>query len=332
MITMGGASMSGMGIFALACGGLVAVLIATVIGYAAARGVTAPLEHITKTVDKLKSQDFDARTGFTGFDEVGRLGRTLDEMAQAIQGSRAFERQLTIDLAHELRTPLMAMRATLEAMIDGAIPLDDAHLLVVRTEVDRLGRLVDAQFKLSRLENRSLPLDIRSLDLSQLICELVSSFAALADDAQLGLTFDADSDVEVQGDADLLRQATAALVSNAFRYTPEGGTIAVEVRRRGARGVVSVTDTGIGIAPDDLAHVFTKFWRARGASNREQGGLGIGLAMVKEIAGLHDGTVQASSTLGEGARFVLDLPLGGRLRQGSPSAARLANCATARRP
>jgi signal transduction histidine kinase len=295
-------------LLALVAGVVLAIAVATVIGFTSARGIIQPLERVTETVKELKKQNFDARTGLTGFDEIGRLGRVLDEMADAIQSVRKYERQITTDIAHELRTPLTAMQATLEAMLDGVVPTDEERLATLYSEVQRLGRLVAAQFELSRLENRSTPVNVERLELGQLMENHVNSYHMLAEEADLSLVYDSDPDIWVLGDSDLLCQAVSDLISNAFRYTAPGGSITVQVRTRLSKAVISVADTGTGIAQADLKNVFTKFWRASDDRNRMGGGMGIGLAMVKEIVMLHDGVVNVSSTLGEGSCFTITLP------------------------
>jgi signal transduction histidine kinase len=251
----------------------------------------------------------DARTGFTGYDEIGRLGRTIDEMADALEKARKYERQITVDIAHELRTPLMAIQATLEAMIDKVMPADEEHLLTLHAEALRLSRLVDVQLKLSRQENRRVAGNAVRIDVGKDVSQLMLSYAILIEDAGLHLKTRFDSGVYVLGDPDLLHQALANLISNAVRYTAPGGTLTVRVSRSESMAQVSVADTGIGIAAEDLNKVFEKFYRVDDGRNREQGGLGIGLAMVKGIVDIHGGRIDVSSALGEGSIFTLYLPL-----------------------
>ena len=293
----------------LVIGTIVAVIIATAIGFVSVRGIIQPLRRITETVAEFKAQNFSARTGFTGYDEIGRLGHTLDEMAHALQDARNYEHQLTVDLAHELRTPLMAMRAILEAMIDDVIPVDKERLEIAHSSVVRLARLVDVQLELARLESRRVPLNVQRLDLGHLIGDMVSHYKILAEDLELSMSFAATKSVFVLGDLDLLRQATANLISNAIRYTPAGGKILVTVKKRGRLAEIAIEDTGIGIAKKDLEHVFTKLWRASNDRGHDDSGLGIGLTIVKEIVQMHNGIVDVESTLGVGSRFSIRIPL-----------------------
>lgn len=288
---------------------LIAVLLATIIGLLFARGLVNPIKRITKTADAIKEGDLTARTNMGGTDEIAQLGMTFDEMAESIEKDRELERRLTTDVAHELRTPLMAMQATIEAMVDGVLPADEVRLATVDSEVVRLGRLVEALLKLSRLENRSVALQKEELDLAELISGLVLSHEMLIEAADLSIQFEADDDVTVLGDSDLLRQATANLISNAVRYTPAGGSITVEVRRGKMMAQIIVRDTGIGIAESDVKHVFSRFWRADAGRNRATGGLGVGLAVVKEVVDRHHGWVNVESVLDKGTTFTIYVPL-----------------------
>jgi signal transduction histidine kinase len=288
---------------------LLAVLPATVIGLFSARGITVPIAKVIDTVNAIKGGSYSVRTGFTGYDDIGRLGSTLDEMADTIERNTEYERQITVDVAHELRTPLMAMQANLEGMIDGVLPADAAHLITVNSEVLRLGRLVEGQLKLSRLEARKVEFHPRRLDLGALIGRLVSNYRLLIEGSGLVLDFSTGADVYIYADPDLIRQSAANLISNAIRYTPEGGLLRVQVRKSGLKAELEVSDTGIGIDEADLEKIFSKFWRAKDDRSRDNGGLGIGLATVREIINIHKGSINVQSQLGLGSSFTITLPL-----------------------
>jgi two-component system, OmpR family, sensor histidine kinase BaeS len=294
---------------------VVAVLLATIIGFIVSRGLLGPIRRITRAAARLKEGELDVRTDLIGNDEIAQLGMTFDAMADSLQKDHELEYRLTSDVAHELRTPLMAIQSTVEAIIDGVLPADEQRLAVLNSEVIRLSHLVDALLKLSRLENRSAPMAHEELDLGEAIRELALSHEMLVEDASLRLTYQCDDGVIVVGDPELLRQATANILSNAVRYTPAGGAIDVSVRRGQIMGKIIITDTGIGMSEEDLKHVFSRFWRADAGRNRATGGLGIGLAIVKEIVDRHEGWVNVESVLGEGTTFTLYVPLVDRLKK-----------------
>jgi signal transduction histidine kinase len=230
-------------------------------------------------------------------------------MIDAVEKNKNLEHQLTTDVAHELRTPLMAMQATIEAMMDGVLPMDTVRLTTLNSEVIRLGHLVDMQLKLSRLETGRTTLKIEALDLSQLVEDLIISHEMFVEDAELTISHEIEPDVMVRGDANLLRQAVSNLLSNAVRYTPSGGHISIQVRSQRGLAQIFVSDTGEGIAAEDISSVFSRFWRATTSRSRESGGLGIGLTLVREIITRHQGTVHVESERGIGSTFTLNLPL-----------------------
>lgn len=288
---------------------VLAIVLASCIGFLFARALVSPINRMTTAAKAIKEGDLSARTDLHGEDEIAHLGETFDAMAESIERDRELERRLTIDVAHELRTPLMAIQSTVEAMVDGVFEADEERLETVNSEVQRLSRLVDAILKLSRLENRSTPMKKEVVDVGKLIASIVATHEAFVADSGLTLRYEMEQGVRVLGDADMIRQATANLVSNAVRYTPEGGTITVRVKRGDIMGSIVVQDTGIGLSPDEAKMVFSRFWRADAGRTRESGGLGIGLSVVKEIVERHNGWVQVEGRKGEGACFTIHIPL-----------------------
>ena len=191
---------------------LVAIVLASCIGFLFARNLVAPINRMTKTARAIKEGDLSARTDLHGEDEIARLGETFDEMAESVEKDRELERRLTTDVAHELRTPLMAIQSTVEAMVDGVFEADAERLETVNSEVQRLSRLVDALLKLSRLENRATPMKEEVVDVGELIQSIVSTHEAFVADSGLTFEYRAEKGVLVVGDPDMIRQATANLI------------------------------------------------------------------------------------------------------------------------
>ncbi len=294
---------------ALTFAALAAIIAAVGIGVVFSRYLFDSIRKITRTANAIKGGNLAARTNLTGSDEISQLGETFDAMAESIQNDRELERRLTSDVAHELRTPLMAMQATVEAMIDGVLPADDQHLNMIASEVNRLSKLVDALLRLSRLENRSTPINLEPINLGELLEELAYTHQMFLGDQQLEFEYIADPNVLIMGDPDLIKQATANLLSNAIKYTPEGGKVTIEVKKGTMMAQIHVEDTGVGMSKEDLKHCFSRFWRADAGRARGSGGLGIGLAIVKEIVERHNGWVNVESTEGVGSRFTIYIPL-----------------------
>lgn len=296
---------------AIATAAVIATLIAVVIGYVVSRSLTRPIVRITSTAKQLRNGDLTARTGVSGSDEIGQLGETFDDMASTVERDLKLEHRLTGDVAHELRTPLMAMQATVEAMQDGVLPADDEHLEVVASEVRRLSRLIDAMLKLSRLENGSAEFKSERTDVVYLIRGLVSSQDQLFREKGLHLRFVDETphgELFADVDADLLREAVVNLMSNAMRYTDADGWVKISVRQDRSDFLIAVQDTGIGIAPEDIPQTFSRFWRSDASRTRVSGGLGVGLAITKEIIDRHNGSVLVESELGRGTTFTLRVP------------------------
>ena len=293
---------------AMIAAGLLAIVLALLLGYLFARTLVNPINRISKAARAFGEGDLSARTGLYGDDEIAQLGMNFDDMAEAVEKDRELERRLTTDVAHELRTPLMAIQSTVEAMIDGVFEPDTERLETVNSEVQRLSRLVDAILKLSRLESRSDPLDCRVINVGDLIEGLIATHEAFVHDSGLQLIYIAEDDVYIYGDADLIRQATANLISNAVRYTDEG-SITVSVNKGETMAYIAVADTGIGLTNEEAKMVFSRFWRADAGRTREKGGLGIGLSVVKEIVDQHGGWVRVEGKPNEGATFTMYIPL-----------------------
>lgn len=294
---------------ALGAAALIAIILASIAGMGYARRLVRPIERITATARALRQGENEARTGMTGEDEIAVLGRTVDEMADAIEADRELERRLTADVAHELRTPLQAIQATVEAMQDGVLPADEERLGIVRDETVRLGRLADAILELTRLERGSLPFETQTMDLAGPVRAAAETHEALFEASALAFSADIPDDVRVCGDIDRLQQAVGNLLSNAARYTPSGGSVTLGLRVVGRDALIEVDDTGIGVSDDDLPHLFSRFWRADGARDRSTGGLGIGLAVTKEIVERHRGSIAATRRSQGGTRFTITIPL-----------------------
>lgn len=273
--------------------------------------IVKPIKKITSTAAQIRNGDLTARTNLTGDDEIGRLGETFDSMASELERDIKFEHRLTSDVAHELRTPLMAMLATVEGMQDGVLPADNEHYETVAQEVRRLSRLVDAMLRLSRIENGTRALKIEKSDAVYMVKSLVSMQEQLFAERNLRLKFDdkiPEHECMIEMDSDLIREAITNIMSNAMRYTPAGGWVIVSISKSRNEVLISVRDTGIGIAKEDIPRVFARFWRSDASRGRVSGGLGIGLALTKEIIDKHNGRIAVESTLGKGTTFTLAIP------------------------
>jgi len=247
--------------------------------------------------------------------ELAILRDEYNAMLERLESAVQRVRQFSGDASHELRTPLTILRGETEVTLHWAKTPEEfrAALQSNMEEIDRMGRILEDLLTLAKSESGELPLSIGQLSLSDLVQELYIQGRTLAEgkDITVSLHHGADSEVSIRGDDLRLRQLFLNLLSNAIRYTTEGGRVDIDISRHDDTVTVAVIDSGIGIAPEHLPHIFERFYRTDEARNRAHGGTGLGLAIVKWITEAHDGTIRVTSTVNEGSRFEVCLPLAG---------------------
>jgi two-component system, OmpR family, sensor histidine kinase BaeS len=216
-------------------------------------------------------------------------------------------KRLTADVAHELRTPLATLQSHMEAMIDGIWEPDTERLESCHEEILRIGRMVGDLEKLARFESENLVLNREPFDMAELVKRIIINFESDFRNKRVKIDFHGTEQI-VTLDKDKISQVVVNLVSNALKYTCEGGDVKVGIRDIGDMIRLTVQDTGIGISEEDLPCIFERFYRADKSRNRLGGGSGIGLAITKAIVEAHTGTIKVTSRLGEGTEFVLELP------------------------
>ena len=271
--------------------------------YPLSRSITRPIEKLTAAVEGYGRGDLSQRSGLGGLqDEVGKLARSFDEMADRIQAARKAEKELLANVSHELRTPLARIKVALE-LIEARDEAVRTRLLGVGEEVDELDRLVSDVLTAARLDLAALPLRREHIAVFNLLEK--SRERALALDGSLEIRIDADPVLAVDADEALLARAVDNLVDNARKYG-DGSPIEVGARKEGAQAVISVRDRGRGIPEAELEHVFDPFFRGEAASGRT--GFGLGLTLARRVAEAHGGTARAANAAGGGARMELRLP------------------------
>ncbi len=281
--------------------------------------ITRPLRELRQAVAEIASGNLGSRVQIRGEDEVAELAHAFNEMARALQSQEEKRRQMLADIAHELRTPLSVIRGHLEALLDGLYPLDSAHLAPIYNETILLQRLVEDLRVLSLAEAGQLPLEKRLFDASELVKEIVELAEAEAAEKGLSLECSVESPLPLYADRQRIGQVIHNILANALNFTPEGGRITVKARKINsgppakAREFVeiSVSDTGPGIPPEDLPHIFDRFWRKEPSRSRSTGGSGLGLSIVKELVEAHGGTIEVQSTVGKGTTFTVRIPAKG---------------------
>jgi len=282
------------------------VAAALLLAFLLANTLSGPLRRIRTTAQRIERGDLAARVEPAGDVEMRAVGHALNRLAETLEHEEEIRRSTVADLAHELRTPVSALLSRIEAAQDGVLADEAANLAAMHAETLRLARLLDDLARLADAERPGLLLEKRAVDLAELARHEVESWAPLF--ATKGVDFASRLEpVTVDGDADRLGQVVSNLLSNALRYTEPAGRVDVRVRREEGSAVLEVADTGVGIAPEDLKHVFTRFWRGEKSRSRATGGAGIGLAIVHELVRAHDGRIDVESRPGEGSTFRVSL-------------------------
>jgi heavy metal sensor kinase len=244
-------------------------------------------------------------------DEVGRLARTFNEMIGRLDDAFQRQRQFTADASHELRTPLTAIKGQTEVALQRDRDSDAYKevLRTVNTEVDRMIRLVGSLLTLARADARRIPLSREAIDLGDIVGDAVDQIRPAAAEKALAIDLAPGEEVRLIADQDLLLQLVLNVLDNAVKYTPAGGSIRVSCQRDGSTAEVAVADTGPGIAPEDLPHIFDRFYRADKSRRQGDSGAGLGLSICRWIAESHGGTIEAQSSPGQGATFIVRLPV-----------------------
>ncbi len=296
---------------------VLAVLLATVaVTLLAGRRLARPIHALTAAVQRMEAGDRSARVPVKGRrqDEVGRLSHAFNAMAVSMEENERQRQAMVSDIAHELRNPLTNVRGYLEGVQDGLVPLDEALVASLLEESTLLGRLVDDLQDLALADAGRLHLHPEPLDAADLVEQVTAAHRAAAAVAGVTVTADVRPPVPVEGDPGRLRQALGNLVGNALRYTPSGGHVTVSAFAADGQATISVGDTGAGIPPEHLPHIFDRFYRADASRSRETGGSGLGLAITRHLIEAHGGTIEARSTEGVGSTFTIRLPLTGDLQ------------------
>jgi heavy metal sensor kinase len=271
-----------------------------------------PIDRITHTAQAISANDLSRRIGYQGSaDEVGRLAITFDRMLDRLQDAFERERRFTADASHELRTPLTAIKGRISVTLSRSrTPFEHENTLrALEQQVDRLIRLSTDLLFLARLEQGHLCPSPSALVLSDLLETILEQAQPLAQMRHITLSGDIPSDLYIYGDLDYLIRLFLNLLDNAIKYTPLGGRVTVQAEGKGAFVRVAVSDTGAGIPPESLPHLFERFYRVEADRSRSTGGAGLGLAIAWEIARAHGGTLSVQSQLGLGSTFIVHLPV-----------------------
>jgi signal transduction histidine kinase len=267
-----------------------------------------PLRRLTETAERMSRGDLGARARAGGGAELTRLADTFNRLASTLAREDQVRRAAAADIAHELRTPVTGILSRIEAAQDGVMADPAANLEAMHAEALRLSGLIDDVAQLAEAERPDLLLAREPVDLAE-VCALRAAAYGGFFEAK-GIAFaERHEPARLRGDPRRLEQVVDNLLSNALRYTDPGGRVELRVRREDGRCLLEVQDTGIGISPEDLPHVFERFWRSDRSRSRATGGSGVGLAVVRELVRAHNGLVELRSEVGLGTTARVTLPV-----------------------
>jgi heavy metal sensor kinase len=292
---------------------LVTLILAGILGFFLINRMLHPVQAITRTAREIQENNLNRRLDVHANDELGSLAKTLNQTFSRLEAAFIREREFTADASHELRTPLAIAQgeATLALKEERSREDYQKALESISRQLSRTSSLINRLLFLARSDDR-IELVLTGIDLNSLLSETAQDARVLCEPKQIALDWkpeENDQGLIVRGDIVRLRELFLNLLENAVRYTPEGGSIALTVRRETEYARIAVSDTGMGIPPEHLPHIFERFYRVDKSRSRAEGGVGLGLAISGRIAEVHGGRIEVSSEVGKGSTFTVFLPL-----------------------
>ncbi len=291
--------------------GFAALAAAVVVSLFVSRRIVEPIQMLSQVSRRLAQGFYRERTAVNADDEIAQLAQSVNQLADALDQTERRRLALLADVTHELRTPLATIGGYMEGLVDGVVSANPATFNLILRETRRLQRLIEDLELLSRVEAGQLPVIARAIDLRSVLEAQIVQFEPLFSSNQVRLSLDAPDQLPlVWADPDRVAQVLINILANAYRYTPAGGSVVVEVRADDHEVRVAVIDSGIGIAAEHLPHLFERFYRVDKSRARNSGGSGIGLAIARHLIYAQGGEIWAESDgIGKGARFIFTLPL-----------------------
>ncbi len=268
----------------LAIAATASVFAALLVSLFISRRIVAPVQTLSAASQRIADGQYNNRVEIAGEDELAQLATSFNQMASQLEEVESKRRQLIGDVTHELRTPLTSIKGYMEGLVDGILPATPETYDQIHNEASRLARLVDDLQELSRVEANAFSLDVRSTDLSPLVQTILKRLSPQATTKRITLRSNLPANLQhVLADGDRITQVLTNLVGNALQYTPEDGTVIISAIQKGDEVIVSVKDSGIGIPPEHLQYLFTRFYRVDKSRSRNAGG-GSGTHVPRPVA------------------------------------------------
>jgi signal transduction histidine kinase len=286
--------------------------VALLLGVLFVKGLLRPVNELTDAARAVAGGELSRRVEIRTSDEVGELSMAFNQMAENLELSEDRRREMTADIAHELRNPLAVIKARLEAIIDGVHPLEVESIEPILEQSELLNHIVEDLRTLALADAGQLSLELSRTDLGLIVQKVVETYRPEAQTIGISLIADIPPEPPIYGMVDAVRveQILGNLIMNALRYTPEGGNVTLRLRYDSHRSkvVLEVIDTGEGIPAPDLERVFERLYRVDPSRSRQAGGSGLGLAITRKLVEAHDGSIHAENRSDGGAIFRIELP------------------------
>jgi signal transduction histidine kinase len=290
-------------------GALIGSVIALLLGVFLSRTLTRPIRELTRATQAVSEGDLSQQVPIRSKDELGELAQAFNRMSSELLRSVNARKQMTADIAHELRTPLSLILGHAEAVHDGVLPPTRENFEIIREEATRLEHLVNDLRILSLADAGELSMSLQTLEPQRIIHEVASLYQHQAQQKNISLEVDIAPHLPtIEVDPGRMTQVLTNILDNALRHTPEGGQIVLAAKVSEGRVELSVQDSGPGLKEADLARIFERFYRADPSRQRDDGGSGLGLAIAKSIVQAHGGQLSAESEAGTGLRVIITLP------------------------
>jgi signal transduction histidine kinase len=287
-------------------GGVLAVLLAVVL----ARTLTQPLRELTTAIRAMSQGNLQQKVEVRSQDEMGELAASFNQLSADLDRANQARQQMTADIAHDLRTPLSIITGYLEALHNGVLEANPARIEAMYTEARHLQHLVEDLRTLSLADAGALSLDRQAISPRALLERAANAYQLPAQQKNIELQVQADSDIpDLNLDPERMAQVLGNLLSNAVRYTPNGGRITLAAHQIASSVQITVQDTGVGIAPADLPRIFDRLYRGDPNRPESAGESGLGLAIAKSVVEAHRGTIAVTSTINQGTTFTITLPI-----------------------
>jgi two-component system sensor histidine kinase BaeS len=279
--------------------GVVAILLSVLFS----KKLTNPIKNLDSATEAITEGNLKRRVAVSGNDEIGRLSETFNKMAQKLELQESLRRKLISNVAHELRTPLGAMRSEMEGIMDNIVPLDQKQIQSLYEETGRLKHILEGIEDLAQAEASAITLEKQLMELKPFLNHIVERFSRLSRDKGVSIELECADTIMINADPEKLSQVVINLLSNALKATEAGGYVRVKAGRNASEVFMEVKDTGIGIKQEDLPFIFERFYKV------SEGGLGLGLTIIRELVEAHGGRIEVKSEFGKGSAFTVFIPL-----------------------